>query len=123
MKNTSQTQTQTQTITVLEKQITEESKKTLYLVLRKKGFADEIIEEINKEVEKRLELYLNKIIHKLENMHFDNPEEALKCLLLKQVIKILDEMEKEKLLSIGEEDKKIINDILNSRDENKEKKP
>ena len=118
MKNT----TQTQTITVLEKQITEKSNKTLYLVLRQKGFADEIIEKINKEVEKRLESILNKKIHKLENMHFDNSEESLECFLLKQVIKILDDMQKEKLLNISEEDKKIIFDILNNKDEkNKEK--
>ena len=118
MKNT----TQTQTITVLEKKITQKSNKTLYLVLKQKGFADEIIEKINEEVEKRLESFLKKKMQKLENMHFDNPEESLEYFLIKQVIKILDDMKKEKLLNISEEDKKIISDILNNKDEkNKEK--
>ena len=93
-----------------------------YIFLRQKGFADEIIEKINKEIEKRLESILNKIIHKLENMHFDNPEESLEGFLLKQVIQILDDMQIEKLLDISEEDKKIIFDILNNKDDkNKEK--
>ena len=51
-------------------------------------------------------------------MTFDNPEESLQCILLKQVIKILDDMEKEKLLNISEEDKKIISDILNKKNKN-----
>ena len=114
--------TQTQTITVVEKQIAEKSNKTLYLVLRQKGFADEIIEKINQEVEKRLEEFLKKIVPKLQTMTFDNPEESLQCILLKQVIKILDDMEKEKLLNISEEDKKIISDILNKKNKNEKSK-
>ena len=113
-----------QTITVVEEKVLEKSKNTLYLVLRQKGFADEIIEKVNEEIEKRLEQYLNGIIDKLKDMKFDNPEEALKWLLLKQLIIILEDMYKEKMLNLCEGDKKIIFDILNDKgEENKEKKP
>ena len=113
-----------QTITSVEEKILKKSNNTLFLVLRQKGFEDQIIEDLNKEVEKRLEQFLNQISEKLKEMKFDNPEEAIKCLMLKQIIKILDDLEKEKMLNLCEGDKKLIFDILNDKgEENKEKTP
>ena len=106
----------TQTITVLEENIIKKSRNTLHLVLRQRGFADDIIDSINNEVEKRLQQYLNKIASKMENMNFDNPEESIKFLLLKKIIEILEEMSKEKIANLSEEDKKLIFDILNGKD-------
>ena len=104
------------TLTCVEEKISKETKKTLYLVLRRKGLTDESIEKINKEAEKRLSEFIERIMPELKNMKFDNPEEALKYLLLKQMIKILDDMSKEKILFLCEEDKKKVFDILENKD-------
>ena len=113
-----------QTLTLVEQNVSLKTRKTLYLVLKRKGLADEIIENIDKEVEKRLIEYLNNIAPKLNQMNFDDPVEALECLLLKQVVKILDDMIKEKMLNLNEEDKKRLFDLFqNENDENKAKNP
>lgn len=111
-----------QTITLVEQKVTTKAKKTLYLVLKKKGFAEEIIDNIDKELEKRLIEYLKNIAPKLNQMNFDNPEEALECLLLKQMIKILDDILKEKMLNLNEEDKKKLFDFFKNEDEKKKSK-
>jgi Mg/Co/Ni transporter MgtE len=113
-----------QTLTLVEQNVALKKSKTLYLVLKRKGLADEIIENIDKEVEKRLIEYLNNIAPKLNQMNFDDPVEALECLLLKQVVKILDDMIKEKMLNLNEEDKKRLFDLFqNENEKNKAKNP
>ena len=113
-----------QTLTLVEQNVTLKIRKTLYLVLRRKGLADEIIDNIDKELEKRLIEYLNKIAPKLNQMTFDDPVTALECLLLKQVVKILDDMIKEKMLNLNEEDKKRLFDLFqNENEKNKAKNP
>ena len=113
-----------QTLTLVEQNVTLKTRKTLYLVLRRKGLADEIIDNIDKELEKRLIEYLNKIAPKLNQMTFDDPVTALECLLLKQVVKILDDMIKEKMLNLNEEDKKRLFDLFqNENEKNKAKNP
>jgi Mg/Co/Ni transporter MgtE len=113
-----------QTLTLVEQNVSLKTRKTLYLVLKRKGLADEIIENIDKEVEKRLIEYLNNIAPKLNQMNFDDPVEALECLLLKQVVKILDDMIKEKMIYLNEEDKKRLFDLFqNENDKNKAKNP
>ena len=113
-----------QTLTLVEQNVALKTSKTLYLVLKRKGLADEIIENIDKEVEKRLIEYLKNIAPKLNQMNFDDPVEALECLLLKQVVKILDDMIKEKMLNLNEEDKKRLFDLFqNENEKNKAKNP
>ena len=113
-----------QTLTLVEQNVTLKTRKTLYLVLKRKGLADEIIDNIDKELEKRLIEYLNKIAPKLNQMTFDDPVTALECLLLKQVVKILDDMIKEKMLNLNEEDKKRLFDLFqNENEKNKAKNP
>ena len=113
-----------QTLTLVEQNVSLKTRKTLYLVLKRKGLADEIIENIDKEVEKRLIEYLNNIAPKLNQMNFDDPVEAIECLLLKQVVKILDDMIKEKMIYLNEEDKKRLFDLFqNENDKNKAKNP
>ena len=113
-----------QTLTLVEQNVALKTSKTLYLVLRRKGLADEIIDNIDKELEKRLIEYLNKIAPKLNQMTFDDPVTALECLLLKQVVKILDDMIKEKMLNLNEEDKKRLFDLFqNESEKNKAKNP
>ena len=112
-----------QTITLVEKNVATKTKKILYLVLKKKGFADEVIDSIDKELEKRLIEYLKHIAPKLNEMKFDDPEKALECLLVKQMIKNLDGMLKERMLNLKEEDKKNLFDLLKNEDEKKSKSP
>ena len=113
-----------QTLTLVEQNVSLKTRKTLYLVLKRKGLADEIIDNIDKEVEKRLIEYLNNIAPKLNQMNFDDPVESLECLLLKQVVKILDDMIKEKMLNLNEEDKKRLFDLFqNENEKNKAKNP
>ena len=113
-----------QTLTLVEQNVALKTSKTLYLVLKRKGLADEIIENIDKELEKRLIEYLKNIAPKLNQMNFDDPVEALECLLLKQVVKILDDMIKEKMLNLNEEDKKRLFDLFqNENEKNKAKNP
>ena len=113
-----------QTLTLVEQNVSLKTRKTLYLVLKRKGLADEIIENIDKELEKRLIEYLKNIAPKLNQMNFDDPVEALECLLLKQVVKILDDMIKEKMLNLNEEDKKRLFDLFqNENEKNKAKNP
>lgn len=106
-----------QTLTLVEQKVTTKTKKTLYLVLKRKGFADEIIENIDYEMEKRLIEFVKNISPKLNQMKFDNPEDAIECLLLKEIIKILDDMLKEKMLNLNEGDKKNLFDLLKKEDE------
>lgn len=116
------------TITLLEKKIINNGNKAFYLVLKKKDFADEIIDNLKDEVEKRFHNFIREITPKLEKLNFEDPETSLKYLLIKGLIKILNNMEKEKSLNLSEEDRKIINDIFkeddnkDSDDENKNQK-
>ena len=106
-----------QTITLVEQKVTKKAKKTLYLVLKKMGFADEIIDNIDRELEQRFIEYLKTIAPKLNQMTFDDPEKALECLMLKQMIKILDSMLTERMLILNEEDKKRLFDLLEKKDD------
>ena len=111
-----------QTVTCVEEKFIKKTHEKLYLVLKKKGLAEQIIEKIGEESEKRLKEFLMKILPKLNEMHFDNPEEALETLMLKQMIKILDDMYKERLLLLSEKDKQLLFEHLEKKDDAEEKK-
>ena len=76
----------------------------LYLVLQRKPFADEIIDEVRAELEKRLYGFLQSIIPKLQNIKFNNPEQSLKIIILNAIIKILNQMIKEDIIKLNEND-------------------
>ena len=76
----------------------------LYLVLQRKPFADEIIDEVRAELEKRLYVFLQSIIPKLQNIKFSNPEQSLKIIILNAIIKILNQMIKEDIIKLNEND-------------------
>ena len=111
-----------QTLTCVEEKFIKKTHEKLYLVLKKKGLAEQIIEKIGEESEKRLKDFLMKILPKLNEMSFDNPEEALETLILKQMVKILDDMFKERLLLLSENDKKLLFENLEKKDDVEEKK-
>lgn len=112
------------TITVVEEKVSKKAKNTLYLVLKKRGFEEEVIEKMNTELERRFLEVLKRITPRLSEMHFDNPEEALEYILLKEIIKILDDFIKENMLNLNEDDKKIVIDLLGKQnEENKNQNP
>ena len=76
----------------------------LYLVIQRKPFADEIIDEVRAELEKRLYGFLQSIIPKLQNIKFSNPEQSLKIIILNAIIKILNQMIKEDIIKLNEND-------------------
>jgi hypothetical protein len=76
----------------------------LHLVLQRKPFADEIIDEVRAELEKRLYGFLQSIIPKLQNIKFSNPEQSLKIIILNAIIKILNQMIKEDIIKLNEND-------------------
>ena len=110
------------TVTCVEEKVIKKTNEKLYLVLKKKGLPEQIIDEINAESQNRLEDYLLQILPKLKNMYFDNPEEALECLILKQMIIILDNMFKERLPFLSERDKKALFEHLEKPGDEEEKK-
>ena len=110
------------TVTCVEEKVIKKTNEKLYLVLKKKGLPEQIIDEINAESQNRLEDYLLQILPKLKNMYFDNPEEALECLILKQMIIILDNMFKERLPFLSERDKKALFETLEKPNDEEEKK-
>lgn len=110
------------TATCVEEKVIKKTNEKLYLVLKKKGLPEQIIDEINAESQNRLEDYLLQILPKLKNMYFDNPEEALECLILKQMIIILDNMFKERLPFLSERDKKALFETLEKPNDEEEKK-
>ena len=110
------------TATCVEEKVIKKTNEKLYLVLKKKGLPEQIIDEINAESQNRLEDYLLQILPKLKNMYFDNPEEALECLILKQMIIILDNMFKERLPFLSERDKKALFETLEKPGDEEEKK-
>lgn len=115
--------TTSQTQTVFEEKITKKTKNNLYLVLKKKGIAEKIIDEINTEMEKRFVEFFKKKSAELNEMKFNNPEKALECLLLNEMVIILGNLFKEILPSLSEKDKKTIFDSLEKNDDEKNEAP
>ena len=104
--------TNNQITTVIENKVLKKGKKALYLVLKKKSFADEIIESLQDEIEERFNKFLCQIAPKLNNIKLDNEEDSLKYLLIKGLIKILNDMLKERRINLTEKDKMITDEIF-----------
>ena len=107
-------------ITQYESKVAKKGKKILYLVLKKKNFAEEIISSLQSEVERRFKKFLNDIAKDLENVTLEDEENGLKYIMLKGMINILNEMLKERMVILSEKDKSIINEIFEDDDGPKE---
>lgn len=124
---TTSTATTTMTITTQEvyeksEKIKNNGKKKLYLVLKqRKSFAQEIIDEIQQEINKRFAMFIKNRIGKLMQAKPDNPDLFLKYFLVKAYIKILTEILEEYKMELSEKDKKIFLDIMNSPEQEDEK--
>ena len=107
------TMTYTKTELALQK-----GREILYLVLRKKPFSKEIIEIIEREVEKRFQNYILTIASQLENVKFKDPEKCLKIIILKSIINILKNMIQEDIIKLSENDLNVLFQLLNEEEKN-----
>ena len=110
----------TDTLTQYENKVTQKAKNALYLVLKKKTFADEVINSLQVEIEKRFKKFLNNIAGDLERIKLEDEENGLKYIILRGMINILNEMLKERMILLSDKDKKIVNDIFEGQEENEE---
>ena len=101
-------QTLTQTI--------ERGKKLLYLVLKMKPLAHQVFEELEIEISEGMSKFLARIKPKIENTKFDNPEQAIKVLLLKGLLNILKKLVEEYQMSLSPKDQEFINQILETEE-------
>ena len=109
------------TVTQYENKVTKKAKKVLYLVLKKQNFADEIINSLQIEVEKRFKKFLNDIAGDLEKIKFEDEENSLKYIILKGMINILNQMLKERMILLSDKDKQLVNEIFEGEKQPKEK--
>ena len=84
----------------------------LYLVLKKKPFVDEIIDEVRDNIKQRLNEYLVRIIPKLQNIEFKNSEQSLKVIILNVIMKILKQMINEDIIKLDENDLMLLYNII-----------
>lgn len=101
------------TITTVFDNCINKGKKVLYLVLKKKTNEQRIIEELEKELDIKMQMFLDKIFEKLKTVQFDNKERSYKYILLKGLINILEKMIEENMGKLTEEDKQLIQEIMN----------
>jgi hypothetical protein len=100
------------TFTTVVNEAANKGKKVLYLVLKRKTNERRIIEDLEKELDIKMQMFLENIQEKIINAKFDNKERALKYILLKGLINILEKMIVENMGKLSDEDKKLIEDIM-----------
>ena len=91
----------------------------LFLVLKKKSFEKEIIENLEKELDVKMQQFLIKIEPKIRNVKFDDPEKSLRLILLKGLINILKKMIQENIGELSLDDQKLLEEIMNEDDKSK----
>lgn len=87
-------------------------KKALYLVLKKKSFSQKVIEKLEKEIEIRMQKFLEEIYPKLIELKFEKPKESIKYIILKGLINILKKMINEHSIELSKEDANALDDIM-----------
>ena len=92
--------------------------KILYLVLHKKPFYAEAMEQLEKEIAERLNQFIDRVYNKLENAKFENPEQSIKVLLLKALYRILRNLAKEYEKNLSPADIKEIEEIFQNEEKN-----
>lgn len=102
--------------TCLSQILIQKGNKILYLVLKTKPFSEEIIEEVRNIIKERLHKSLLNIVPRIENVQFKDPEQTLKIIILNAIIKILNNMIKEDIIKLNENDLKILYNLLENEE-------
>jgi hypothetical protein len=122
LSNQAKPSTTTITTTEIEQaseNVIKEKKEKLYLVLKKKNFGEEIVEEIFEEANKRFKEYIKSKIGKLLKINPNDKEKFIRYFLVSAYIKVLTILSKEYNFNLSKKDNSIINDIYNSENEKK----
>lgn len=90
------------------------SRKALNQVLSKNAFAANLINDLERELEYRFQIFLNNKASAINSKKFDDPENSLKYIMLKEIIKILDDLFYERMINLSGSDKALIQSILNN---------
>ena len=106
------------TITQVYDNCVNKGKKTLFLVLKKKSEEKQIIEDIEKELEHKMKLFLQKILPKIQNLKFENPEKSLRVIILKGLINALKDLIKQYFGELSQNDQNLINGIMDEDEKN-----
>ena len=106
------------TVITTSNQTLNRGKKILHLVLKKKPFTEKIMEELENEISDRMGKFIGRVYKKLEQAKFQNPEQSIKVILLKALVGILKNMVKEYQQSLSLDDLKMIEEILQSEEDN-----
>lgn len=123
LSNQAKPSTATITATEVEQaseNVIKEKKEKLFLVLKKKNFGEEIVEEIFEEANKRFKEYIKSKIGKLLKLNPDDKEKFIRYFLISAYIKVLTILSKEYNFNLSKNDNLIINEIYNSENEKKE---
>ena len=104
------------TVTRVYNKCSNEGKRALHLVLKRKTQERIIIEEIEKE----LEIHFLQIQTKLQNTKFDDPEKALRAILLQAIVSILEGMIKKYFGELSKADQDFIKEIMNEEEKKKQ---
>ena len=63
---------------------------------------------MEREIEKRFQNFLNNKLSSINSKKFDDPENSLKYIMLKEIINILNDLYNEKMIRISGSDKLLI---------------
>lgn len=112
-----------QTSTILVNNCINKGKNVLHLVLKKKTHEKQIVEDLEEELEQKMQkMFIEKIAPKFQSLKLDNPEKALRVAMLKALIVILKKMIEKTFGELTSDDQKLIEEIM-KEDDNKNNSP
>jgi len=103
-------------ITTLYHKYIEKKKKVIYLILKKKPFQKEIIDQLESQLEFKMNEFFDKIIDKIKETKFDNIEQSLKYILLKGLVLILEKELNKNKIDLSEGEKNTLKEIMENDD-------
>ena len=103
-------------ITTLYHKYIEKKKKVIYLILKKKPFQKEIIDQLESQLEFKMNEFFDKIIDKIKETNFNNTEQSLKYILLKGLVLILEKELNKNKIDLSEGEKNTLKEIMENDD-------
>ena len=97
-----------------QENILNNGKNIIRQVLKRNDFAENIILDLEREVERRFAIFLNNKVSAINSKKLDDPENSIKYIMLKGLIKILDDLFYERMIILPETDKILIQRMLNN---------
>ena len=115
MQNTTTISTETESTKIIK-----QGQEIMYKILKRKPVDfEKIMKDLNVNIENRFNDRMKKVLPQVENKKFDNPEKSLRVVMLNVLIKVLTELSEEMLLTLDENDKKLIDEIMTTENSDK----